>query len=296
MKGLQYPSGWTVAIVGENVPGFEPVDADYAAPLIRVDSDQPLSEHFNLFDFLPTAERHRTFARVHPDLVEALEAIRAQVGPLSICSAYRPPTFNRELGEPANSTHIDGLAADIFAEGVDVAELHRVADEVIGSRGGVGLYTSMGFVHVDLRGFEARWSGGERTVKADAPSVPTADLITALECIAAGESPPEALGISVPWVDGDTWSVVEAPCFEWHHLVSGLNATEEANVATDVRLQQRTLEAALRELLDILRRPPLFGNIELSRGFRQVVRRELTRLLGRWYEIAPDILGGSYGC
>ena len=60
-------------------------------------------------------------------------------------------------GEP-NSAHIDGLAADVTCPGVSTAALHQAALEVIGQAGGVGYYPSLGFVHIDVRGYPARWS------------------------------------------------------------------------------------------------------------------------------------------
>jgi len=57
----------------------------------------------------------------------------------------------------SNSTHIDGLAADIYSDYVSVDELYDICDRVIGDRGDVGYYPSQGFIHVDLRGYRARW-------------------------------------------------------------------------------------------------------------------------------------------
>lgn len=58
--------------------------------------------------------------------------------------------YNREVGGVSNSTHIDGLAADIYCDGLSTEALYDICLKVIGPRGGVGYYPKSGFVHVDL--------------------------------------------------------------------------------------------------------------------------------------------------
>ena len=59
------------------------------------------------------------------------------------------------VGGVENSYHVQGLAADIRPENLeDLPELQDLCLE-LNSDGGVGLYDS--FVHVDARGFKARW-------------------------------------------------------------------------------------------------------------------------------------------
>lgn len=129
------------------------------ARLLSVSRGQKLSEHFTAGEFFCHDQSYK-FVRVSPYLVEKLEEIRKAVGrPVKILSAYRPPEYNRQIGGASVSCHIDGLAADICAEGVSTERLCEIAEKVIGREGGVGYYPQQGFVHVDVRGSEARWSG-----------------------------------------------------------------------------------------------------------------------------------------
>ena len=166
--GLSFPSGWTAEVVsdGEAGPLYKAVDPLAAAPLIAAFPDAKVSEHFSLWEFRPGGVPARgsqaayKFIRLSPALVRALEDIRAKAGEaLHVTSSYRPPDYNRDVGGVSNSTHIDGLAADIYCDGLSTEALYEICLKVIGPRGGVGYYPKSGFVHVDLRGYEARWSG-----------------------------------------------------------------------------------------------------------------------------------------
>lgn len=160
-KGLKFPSGWEFMIVPDSEAGdeYKPVDPIAAAPLIEVFPDAKVSEHFSLSEFRPGKHSYK-YIRVSPALVRALEDIRKKAGePVIITSSYRPPAYNREVGGVSNSTHIDGLAADIYCDNLSTEKLLEICEEVIGARGGVGYYPKSGFIHVDLRGYEARWTG-----------------------------------------------------------------------------------------------------------------------------------------
>lgn len=93
---------------------------------------------------------------VRPECLELLNRIRKVWGrPIIVNSAYRSQEHNRAVGGVENSYHVQGLAADIRPENLkDLPELQDLCVE-LNSDGGVGLYDS--FVHVDARGFKARW-------------------------------------------------------------------------------------------------------------------------------------------
>ncbi len=82
------------------------------------------------------------------DLAEGLE-----VEPdYEIISGYRSPATNamlrkRSSGVASRSYHMQGKAVDIRLRGVALSRLHRAA--LAQKRGGVGLYSGPGFVHVD---------------------------------------------------------------------------------------------------------------------------------------------------
>lgn len=157
----RYPSNWMAKVVSlqESGPTYEAIEPAAAGPLIPAFPDAQLSQHFMLSEFRP-GQHSYDYIRISPDLIRALEIIRERVGaPLTVTSGYRPIAYNRKVGGVSNSTHIDGLAADIFVDGMATEELHAICDEVIGDRGGVGFYPTLEFVHIDLRGYRARWSG-----------------------------------------------------------------------------------------------------------------------------------------
>ena len=90
-------------------------------------------------------------------LVDVLDAIRERIGqPIYINSGYRCPAHNEEVGGVPNSQHVVGTAADITYDGIDVDYLAEVAEEC--GADGIGKYYNQDFVHVDVRGYEARWS------------------------------------------------------------------------------------------------------------------------------------------
>lgn len=138
---------------------YKAVDPLAAAPLIRAFPDAQISKNFRLSEFRPGRHTYE-YIRISPALVRALEEIRRACGrPLSVTSGYRPADYNREVGGVSNSTHIDGLAADIYCEGLTTDQLYDICDQVVGSQGGVGYYPQAGIVHVDVRGYRARWQG-----------------------------------------------------------------------------------------------------------------------------------------
>jgi len=92
-------------------------------------------------------------------LIVLLQLLRNKVGkPLVITSGYRCPTHNKAVGGASNSQHLYGTAADVkVPQGMTVDQLAKAAEEV--GFDGIGKYYKQGFVHVDVRGWKARWVG-----------------------------------------------------------------------------------------------------------------------------------------
>lgn len=89
-------------------------------------------------------------------LLEVLDKIREAIGePLYIESGYRCRSHNEEVGGVADSQHIHGRAADVYADGASVLKIAALAEEA--GADGIGLYDD--FVHIDTRGSHARWCG-----------------------------------------------------------------------------------------------------------------------------------------
>ncbi len=96
---------------------------------------------------------------IDPRLIEILGAIQAGLGfraPFLVTSGYRAPETNRRLeGAAQRSLHLAGMAADISMAGTAPRQIAELALKL--GAGGVGLYPSAGFVHIDS-GEVRRWT------------------------------------------------------------------------------------------------------------------------------------------
>ena len=156
-----YPSGlgYQKAAGAQEAARYGITGVYAAAPLILPKLDDKIGKYFAAGEFMCHDDSY-SYLRVSPKLVDALDKVRQIIGrPIMIHSGYRPPAYNASIGGVGNSTHIDGLAADISAVGIATAALHQVVDDVIGTSGGVGCYPLQQFVHLDVRGHHSRWTG-----------------------------------------------------------------------------------------------------------------------------------------
>jgi uncharacterized protein YcbK (DUF882 family) len=90
-----------------------------------------------------------------PHVIDVLSAIQHRLGPkpLHIVSGYRSPETNAMLasltdGVAQHSLHMEGKAVDIRVDGLTVRKLGKLAKSL--HAGGVGMYPSSNFVHVDV--------------------------------------------------------------------------------------------------------------------------------------------------
>lgn len=151
VKALQSASGITVdGKVGKNT---------WTALLEGRAAGVPASAHFKLSEFKckdGTAVPAKYYANCQK-LMNLLEEIRAACGnrAITVNSGYRTPTYNEKVDGAKQSQHLYAAAADIKVSGMGASEVYKLCDRLVGSRGGVGKYST--FTHVDVRGHKARW-------------------------------------------------------------------------------------------------------------------------------------------
>lgn len=183
--------------IGGYPPPVQGREAFYKTPggfieVTRENQDTLISPHFRLRQFISKQDApFPKYVVLKERLLIALEAILEGVNQrgfladtLFVMSGYRTPVYNRALGNVVNSRHVFGDAADIFVDqnppdGVmddldgdgrsdpaDNRVLASIVDEALARAGaafvgGMGEYPSTRahgpFVHVDLRGYRARW-------------------------------------------------------------------------------------------------------------------------------------------
>lgn len=113
--------------------------------------DVKLSTHFHLREFECKCGKC-AYTIISPRLVDMLDLKRERIGrPIKINSGFRCYGHNVTIGGKIFSSHLLGLAADIWYSGYEEGKyLHEFSDF-----DGVGVYET--FMHVDVRGHIARW-------------------------------------------------------------------------------------------------------------------------------------------
>jgi len=98
-------------------------------------------------------------SEIDPELLDLLHLVYEQTGSqghFEVISAYRSPKTNEMLrarsgGVAKQSQHLHGKAIDVRLTDVPTSELRKAAYKL--QRGGVGLYESSDFVHLDTGRF-----------------------------------------------------------------------------------------------------------------------------------------------
>jgi uncharacterized protein YcbK (DUF882 family) len=118
-----------------------------------------ITEHFTREEFLCHCPRRHDVQPISLTLIDGLESLRAKLDrPVIVLSGYRCLAHNKEIGGEQHSQHLSGTAADIRVSGIGTKELYELAETTDPfTEGGVGIYPDEGFIHVDVRGYRARW-------------------------------------------------------------------------------------------------------------------------------------------
>lgn len=110
--------------------------------------------HFSARELSCDCRRHCGGEYYHdPAFLDALEAMRAEMGPLTINSARRCKGHNRAVGGSRASMHMRTIASDISLKGHDRKDLVRAALKA----GFRGIGYGRTFLHVDL-GVRRTWT------------------------------------------------------------------------------------------------------------------------------------------
>ena len=90
-----------------------------------------------------------------------VDALRSHFGKsCTITSSYRSYAYNRAVGSSDGSQHPQNTALDITFNGVSPTRVFNKLKQWRDAglfKGGLGLYTGSGFVHIDTRGRNATW-------------------------------------------------------------------------------------------------------------------------------------------
>ena len=142
----------------DNEPKGEKPMVEINAYSLKKDGEKKLSANFKVKEF--ACKDGSDAVLVAPRLVMVLQSIRDHFGKaVNINSGYRTPQYNTKVGGVDQSQHCYGTAADITVNGVDVDAVSAYARKIMPDWGGIGIYKSQGFVHVDVRETRSDWNG-----------------------------------------------------------------------------------------------------------------------------------------
>ena len=192
--GLYYIGTWPTER-GRRRPGY--VTPSGFIEVTPESQDTPVSDHFTLGDFL-THDQQDVWPKylvLDLRLVDKLELVLQDLeergystAGVQVMSGFRTPQYNVSGGDPRGraslSRHMYGDASDIFLDNdgngwmddlnrdgklnikdaeVILAAVDRVEREHPGLVGGAGVYPAESghgpFIHIDVRGYRARWVG-----------------------------------------------------------------------------------------------------------------------------------------
>lgn len=106
------------------------------------------------------------------ELQDELEKMGHNRNAMFLRSGHRHPRRNDEVGGATKSQHLSGKAVDITVQDINQDGKYTDADKqivldlaenkIIKNSGGVGLYPGTRSVHLDVRGYRARWNSYSR--------------------------------------------------------------------------------------------------------------------------------------
>lgn len=163
---VTYQSGESLRIVkGPNRKGQEHYDPNRSGnPLLDTSGKnriKKISDDFSVKELARSGKKTFGIARIDPQLVVCLQAIRNYVGrAVIINSGYRSFWHNidiyRWMGKkPTSSQHISGRASDIKIAGMTGLEIAQAAIDACGPNVAIGVGRE--YAHIDVRGEFGVW-------------------------------------------------------------------------------------------------------------------------------------------
>lgn len=115
--------------------------------------------HFNWNEATKNLKIRPVQIAVETNIYEAakmMEQVRYELGsfPLHVTSWYRNYDHNRKVGGSSKSLHLQGRAVDFYCLYLTPKEIFNILDKKW-DKGGLSAYKS--HVHIDCRGYKARW-------------------------------------------------------------------------------------------------------------------------------------------
>lgn len=118
-----------------------------------------LSDHLYLTDFQCKCDRpYCQVVYLDEALVDSVELVWQKAGGLIINSGHRCTAHNAAIGGRPGSLHLSGKACDMVPKKLSIPEFLVVVQSIPRFKdGGIGVYKT--FIHGDVRGYCARWTG-----------------------------------------------------------------------------------------------------------------------------------------
>jgi putative chitinase len=144
---------------------WQGLDKDFSADGVNWnDFSSRVSRYFTVLDVTQGDDRRipreRNIQQNILALANELDKVRDAWGaPIGVTSWFRPEPINAQVGGVPGSSHVIGIAADIFPYTGDEWAFEEWLDGFWGDKAlGYGQYAGRGFTHVDLRTGGIRWN------------------------------------------------------------------------------------------------------------------------------------------
>lgn len=124
---------------------------EQSSTIYRLSENPYIAKHFSLREF--QCSDGTPILLLDHVLVDWLDYLRDEFGPVRVNSGYRTHCYNEKIGGASDSRHLYGLAADVVAVKEKPETVANWAEEH--NFGGIGRYHR--FTHLDVWSENRRW-------------------------------------------------------------------------------------------------------------------------------------------